>query len=275
MRPATPATPSRLLPLLAAIGLACTSFTAFADSAVERVKQRGTLVAGVSHVVPPYKAGTKFRTAEGVETTLAEDLATRLQAKASTVRFDPAKPGQLLAAGKADVVLAALSESDPLHRSATVVPTGYAAGPMAIMRTDTDIKTWQQLKGRKVCVSRDSRYAGMPAATFGAIEKIYNAPAESLLALRIGACDAAVHDSTMLEELIKLPEWKKFSARLPVGPRSALAFVVPAGDAATVAFLRQVAGDWRASGYLPRLTSQMVRHIAFEVYLDQDVPDCH
>jgi polar amino acid transport system substrate-binding protein len=275
MKPSTPARLSRLLATLAAVGLACASFTACADSAVERVKQRGKLVAGVSHVVPPYKAGTKFRTAEGVETALAENIAGRLKATATTLRFNPAAPGKLLATGKADLVLAALSESDPLRGSAAVVPTGYSAGPMAIMRNDTDIKTWQQLKGRKVCVSRDSLYAGMPAAKFGAIEKIYNAPADSLLALRTGACDAAVHDSVMLEELLKLPEWKKFSARLPVGPRTTLTFIAPAGDAATVAYLRQVSEDWRATGYLSGLTSKMARQIAFEVYLDQDVPDCH
>jgi polar amino acid transport system substrate-binding protein len=79
----------------------------------------------------------------------------------------------------------------------------------------------------------------------------------------------------MLEELIKLPEWRKFSARLPVGPRMSLAFVLPADDKKSAAVLRQVAYSWAANGYLDRLMGKMVRQIAFEVYLDQDVPDCH
>ena len=95
------------------------------------------------------------------------------------------------------------------------------------------------------------------------------------IAVRTGACDATVHDSAMLEELIKLPEWKKFSARLPAGPRSTLAFVVPAGDKKSIAALRKVADEWAASGYPDALMKKAVQNIAFEVYLDQDVSDCH
>jgi polar amino acid transport system substrate-binding protein len=84
-----------------------------------------------------------------------------------------------------------------------------------------------------------------------------------------------VHDDTMLEELLKLPEWKKFSARLPAVQRTPLVFVVPAGDAKSVAFLQKTANDWHASGYLDQLNRKRARSIAFEVYLDQDAPDCH
>jgi polar amino acid transport system substrate-binding protein len=173
------------------------------------------------------------------------------------------------------VVLAALPAGGPLDRSTVVVPTGYAAGPMAIMPTNTTIKTWEQLKGRPVCISEKSVYIGTIAARYGAIEKKFNAPADSLLALRTGQCDAAVHDSTMLNELIRLPEWKKFSARLPAGQSIPLVFVVPAGDTSTVAYLKQVAGEWQSNGYLNQLVTKTARQIAFEVYLDQDVPDCH
>jgi polar amino acid transport system substrate-binding protein len=113
------------------------------------------------------------------------------------------------------------------------------------------------------------------AKRYGAFEKVYRAPADSLLALRTGRCDAAVHDDDMLNELLKLPEWKKFSARLPVARRTPLVFAVPAGDAASVALLQQIASDWRTSGFVEQLNRKRARNIAFEVYLDQDVPDCH
>jgi polar amino acid transport system substrate-binding protein len=232
---------------------------------LDSARQRGKLVAGLHYVVPEYKAGMKFRTPEALDTALAEELAKRLQLPLTTVRTP----------GKADLALAAVADNDPLRRTAAVIPTGYAAGPMAIMRTDTDIKAWEHLKGRKVCVAEGGRYAGTLAAKYGAIEKVHKAPADSLLALRIGECDAAVHDSAMLEELIKLPEWKKFSARLPVGARTTLAFVVPAADRKSAALLKQVTDDWSAQGYPEQLMKKTVRQIAFEVYLDQDVPDCH
>jgi polar amino acid transport system substrate-binding protein len=270
----TPSKPSFLIHALTATLLASVCMSGFADNAIERTRQRGKLVAGVSHVVPPYVGGAKFRTPEGMETVFADELAKRLQVTLTSVPAT-ANRAHLLSTGKADVVLVALPPGEQLGRSTAIVPTGYAAGPMAIMPTNTNIKTWEQLKGRPVCISEKSAYIGTIAAKYGAIEKKFNAPADSLLALRTGQCDAAVHDSTMLNDLIRLPEWKKFSARLPAGPGVPLVFVVPAADTGTVAFLKQVAGEWQANGYLNQLVTKTARQIAFEVYLEQDVPDCH
>lgn len=263
--------PLRLLCLL----FAGACMNASANDVSAAIRQRGQLVAGVHYVAPAYTAGAKFRTPETVDAALAEDVAKRLQVALVTLRAEHGKQAQLLTAGKTDIVLAAFPGVAPALPSAVIVPTGYSAGPMAIMRSDTDIKTWEQLKGRKVCLSEDGRHVGTIAARYGANEMVFKAPADSLLALRTGACDAAVHDSVLLEELIKLPEWKKFSARLPVGQRTSLAFAVSAGDAATVKYLKQVTSEWQRSGYLQQLANKMTRSIAFEVYLDQDVPDCH
>lgn len=235
----------------------------------------GHLVVGVSHLVPPYQAGAKFRTPESIESALVEELAA--QAKATPVMREVNATGHatLPPANQADILFRFVPQDDPLTRSPRFIPTGYAAGPMAIMRTDTNIKTWQHLKGRTVCVSEGSPYKGAIAAQYGAIEKIFPAPADSLLALRIGGCDAAVHDSTMLEQLLALPEWKKFSARLPTGPQSLLGFVVPDDRKGLTAAMRQLSNHWKSTNRLAMLNEKRVRHIAFEVYLDQNVPDCH
>lgn len=269
---------SRALRVLVAAGLASACVGASADSAIDRAQRSGSLVAGVDYVVPAYQAGAKFRTPEGIDTALAEDIAKRLNVELTTLRAEPDSENQLLDAGKAHVVLATVGDDRPLgaHRRApTIVPTGYAAAAMAIMRTDTDIKTWQQLKGRTVCLSEGGEYVGKIASRYGAIEKVFKAPADSLLALRIGGCDAAVHDSAMLTELLKLPEWKKFSATLPARSSKMLAFIVPPGDAKTERFVQQVAAKWRDGEYIAKLMNKRARSIAFEVYLDQDVPDCH
>ncbi len=250
--------------LAAALAGGCAS--ALAADWSERAKLRGELLAGIHYVVPEYRGGMKFRTPEALDTALLEDVARRVRLPLATVRAET---------GKVDISLVTLAPSDPLHGFANVIPTGYIAGPMAIMRSDTDIKTWEQLKGRKVCVSEGGHYAGTLGARYGATEMIHKAPADSLLALRIGMCDAAVHDSRMLEQLINLQEWKKFSARLPVGQRTMLAFVVPVGDKKSASILKQATAAWAANGYLDRLMYKAVQQIAFEVYLDQDVPDCH
>jgi polar amino acid transport system substrate-binding protein len=257
---------------LFAFALASLCAASHAGSALDNAKQRGRLVVGLDYVVPAYKAGAKFRTPETIDNALAEDLAKRLQLPLAVVR---AKPGLPTEGNIALTTLAAPASPAALPRTHVTIPVGYRAGQMAIMRSDTTIKNWEQLKGRTVCVSEGGHDVGALAAKYGAIEQVYRAPADALIALRTGVCDATVHDGAMLEELIKLPEWKKFSARLPSGPKSTLAFVVPASDSKTIAALKQVAGEWISAGYPDALMKKAVQAIAFEVYLDQDVLDCH
>lgn len=272
--PASPRLP--ILPRIAAAAvLAGFCAGALANAGIERAKTRGKLVAGIHYLVPEYKGGMKYRTPEALDNALLDDVAKRLQLPLSTVKSDNGKQVSLLATGRADIALANVANVKQLGEGVLLIPTGYSAGPMAIMRTDTDIKTWEHLKGRKVCVSEGGPWVGTLAAKYGAIEIVHRAPADALIAVRVGQCDATVHDSAMLEELIKYPEWKKFSARLPVGQRSTQAFVVPAADRNSAIFLTQVADDWAAKGHIDKLIRNAVRNIAFEVYLDQDVPDCH
>lgn len=255
--------------------LTCACLTAFAANLPQHARQRGRLDVGVRYVVPAYVAGAKYRTPESIDSILAENLAARLQVTLATLHATTANRMELLASGKADVLLAAVAGSDTLSQAAAVVPTGYTAAPLAIMRTDTDIKEPQQFKGRTVCLSEGGTYVGTMAARYGAIEKVYKAPADALLALRIGGCDAAVHDDAMLTELLKLPEWKKFSTRLTVGPRSALVLVAPAGDIDAAAFLKKTVHAWSDGGYLAKIRKKWANDVAFEVYLSQSVPDCH
>lgn len=254
---------------IAAAVLPCTVLRA------QPLAEKRELIVGLPHVPAPYQAGTKFRTPESMAAALAEDILQRWNSRPAWRRADASDRSRLLASREMDLIFATLPAGDALQRSANFIPVGYAAGPMAIMRTDTTIRNWADLKGRTVCVTEHSLHAGMPSRSHGAIEKRYPAPADSLLALRIGQCDAAVHDSTLLEELIRLPEWKKFSARLPTGSESTLGIFLPRVDAETKRALQAIVADWRRSGHLQQLNSKRARQIAFEVYLDQDVPDCH
>ena len=255
-------------------GAAAAPLPVATTGALAQAQQRGELVIGVQTKPLPYQAGAKFRTPDGADAFITQQLATRLQTKL-TLRAAPALPANSLPqANGADLILAALPERSPLLRSANAIPTGYSTGSMAIMRSDTTIHSWADLKGKVVCVANDGRHNGI-GASYGAIEQVYRAPADALLAMRTGECDAAIHDSSMLEELIKLPEWKKFSARLPVIRRTRLTLLVPASDSESVRALTRVTAEWRAKRALAPALNQAVRNIAFEVYLDQNVPDCH
>jgi polar amino acid transport system substrate-binding protein len=232
------------------------------------------IVVGVDFVVPEYKGGDKFRSPATIDTALAEDLAKRLQVPLQTVPAQAAADAASARDAQA-LRLTSLRDLSVVPKDMTVVPIDYRAVPMAIMRSDTTIKRWEQLQGRKVCIAAGGNHVGTLSGRYGAVEQVHPSPTDALVALREGTCDAMVHDSTMLDELIRYPEWKKFSARLRGNQRSTLAFLVPAHDQARVSTLRRVAFDWDAKGYPEQLVKKVVRDIAFEVYLEQDVPDCH
>src|SRR5690606_894540 len=124
-----------------------------------------------------------------------------------------------------DVRITTLVDPRRAPASTTAIALDYRAAPMAIMRTDSKIRRWEQLRGRTVCVAEGSAHVGALQGRYGAIEFVRSTLAEALLDLRTGGCDAMVHDSVLLEELLRLPEWKKFSRRLAGQPRSTLALL--------------------------------------------------
>lgn len=260
----------RLKRVLLALLLAFVWIEAFGVDVGERADagQHEPLVVGLDYVVPEYKGGDKFRSPATIDTAIAEELARRLQRPLAIV-------GSIVGSEKAGLQLTTLRDAGAVPAGFAAIPVGYRAAPMAVLRTDTTIKRWEQLESRIVCVAMGGNHVGTIAARYGAIEKVHPSPADALVALRTGDCDAMVHDRPMLEQLIRLPEWKKFSARLPAGRRSTLAFLVPAGEKDTIALLGRIAGDWNADAYPDVLVKKAVRDIAFEVYLEQDVPDCH
>lgn len=261
--------------LLAVLGLA--SGAAAVAEPVDSVSVQGgagtePLTLGMSYVVPPHVPGSKVRTPEGLAPLLAERLEKAVPLKTVSVASATSGSEQRQTA---DAFLLQLNADEATREPGQVIPTGYRAGIMAIMRTDTDIKRWEDLRGRTVCLAEGGGLVGQMQARYGAVEKVFRAPADALLDLRIGGCDATVHDSTMLEALLDFPEWQKFSARLPVQQERDLAFIVPENATALAEILQSQVRQWQESDLLARLTRQAARDIAFEVYMDQEVPDCH
>ncbi|MBP0599271.1 transporter substrate-binding domain-containing protein [Herbaspirillum sp. LeCh32-8] len=260
--------------LLPQLMLICAFATASQAGVIDAARQSGMVRVGLDYVPPPFKGGMKFRTPESPDSVLADDLASQLKLKADYQKNSPDGALQALKNARPDLAITLAPAGEAAAADTTVIPTGYSAGGMAIMRTDTTIKKWDDLKGRSVCVSQGSPYVGTLAARYGAVEKVMRAPADSLLAVRIGECDAAVHDDAMMKELLKLPEWKKFSAQLAPTSRQNLVLKVRGADAADLPALRQIAARWN-DAFWSGVKKKWVNNVAFEVYLDQNVPDCH
>lgn len=172
--------------------------------------------------------------------------------------------------GEINAWVGVLDSSTQLPDWVVVNNLNWSASPVAIMRTDTDIKSWQDLRNRTVCISKDNRYIGELEHLYGAIEDIYPTVTDALLALRIGQCDASLQEEDFVAELLSYPEWQKFSNKLePYKNVNLIELHLAKG------FDNQLLNSVFGLDNIHSLVRNQARDIAFEVYLDQTVPDCH
>jgi polar amino acid transport system substrate-binding protein len=243
----------------------------------QQARQRGGLIVGVPYYAPPPLAGAKVRTPEGLDEAMARRLGKRLGLPVSIRQVDAADAQALLANGAVDVILADRSDAQDdaaLPDGVKRVPTGYATRPRAVIRDDTAMRRWPDVAGHTVCMSEAAVAAQSLARRWGAKVRTYPVPSAALVAVREGQCDLGLIDDTVWKPLMRYPEWKKYSATLPLnGP--ALEHVWLVRDKPEAGWLDSEMRVWRGQGAWREMTAQWARDVAFDVYLDQDVPDCH
>ncbi|ARP95415.1 transporter substrate-binding domain-containing protein [Bordetella genomosp. 13] len=244
-----------------------------------RARARGTLVIGIPHLAPPPAPGAKIRTPERLDTPVAERLGAALGLPVTLRQVAPGEAAALLAAGEVDAVLADQVEGQSAAgaRAPDVarVPTGYVVRPQAVIRSDTPMRRWQDAAGRSVCMAGAAAHAQELAARWGAKVRTFRVPSDALVAVREGACDIGMIDDAVWAPLMRFPEWKNFSATLPLdGPLAERVWLV-AGQGGQAEWLERQMRQWRRDGAWKTMTDQWARDVAFDVYLDQEVPDCH
>ncbi len=240
-------------------------------------RQRGELVVGVPYLAPAPAAGAKIRTPEGLDLAMAEKLAQDLGLPFSLRQVAAADAARLLAAGEVDLVLAdRASPAQAPPGDLAAVATGYAARPKAVIRSDTRMRQGSDARGHSVCMAEAAVGAQALARGWGAVVRTYRVPSDALVAVREGSCDIGLVDDVVWEPLMRFPEWKKFSATLGAdGVRQERVWLLPAADTATQAWLDARMREWARAGAWKALPAKWARAVAFDVYLDQEVADCH
>lgn len=217
----------------------------------------------------PAPKGTEARafTDEGFARSLARDLA---KAMGRRVTLHPLLPDD------------ANRESMDFDLAVGFAPSGrnwIGAGPTralsVAMRSDTDIHDWVDLRGRTVCFTAGETHAAELAEELGAVPRPQRAPALSLLRVRTGECDAALHEADQLNVLLAQPEWQKFSATLPPRDPLPLGVSVPAADPGLIGQVEEILTAVASPPAWEARHARWARNVAFEVWLEQDAPDCH
>ncbi len=237
---------------------------------------RGLVRMGVER--PPHEIGPadyQIRRAEGFVPEIGQTIAAALSTRVQFVRIDTGSEADALANGSIDLALVS-KPRDSVWTNDTEIPVGHVTRLAPVMREDTSIRSWEDLAGRTICFSDDDAAANRLIDRLGGVPVAASAPAKALAAMRSGECDASLHDADLVNGLAQLPNarWAKYSATLPPRQASQLMFVFGENDDFARRKLRDATARWGRRFWNP-LVAQWIADVDFEVYLEQDAPDCH
>lgn len=241
---------------------------------VDRPRAAEPLRVGIERLPsPPKSTDLRLYTEEGFEADLAEAIARRLERPLRLVEVRAADRAAALQTD-VDLILTRWSEAETASSSG-VVATGYVSGLSVAMRSDTSIRSWAELAGRRICLSQGNERGRDLARRLGAEIREERGPARALMLVRTGECDAAIHDAAVLDLLFTDPAWQKFSATLPARDETALVgLVAPTARIPPDRIAAAVREEAGAAAWAKR-RGRWAADVAFEVYLDQEGPDCH
>lgn len=241
--------------LLAAALLPFISSSANADATLSKIKDRGKIVVGVDGASPPFGfLDPATNQTGGFQTELGRNIADRLGVKLEVVPVTASTRVQFLQSGKVDLLIANIQWTQERSEALSYAPTPYnRVGGAALVRKDSGITRWEDLKGKVACVSQGSNFA-KPLEDYGAIVKGLRGIPESLLALKGGVCAASVHISPAMHLVVEgdsAAQWADYRiATQDTLIPSPTVIWIRRGEKDTQTLVDNAIRDWHKSGLL-------------------------
>jgi polar amino acid transport system substrate-binding protein len=237
------------------VGLAlAASIPAFAD-VLDDVKARGTLVVGVKADYKPFGFRDPSGQIIGMEPDLAADLAAKLGVKLELVPVVSANRMEFLKQGKIDVMIATMSDTPERRKVVQAIdPVYYADFVNVLMAKTAPVKSWEDLKGKKLCGTSAAWYNKDVTQAYGPEVISFDGSDKPLLALKNGECVGYLYDQTFIAGKLTDDEWKKdYAIVLPGIKEAPWAMAVALGQDRFAKLLSEQTVDWMRSGKIVAL----------------------
>lgn len=239
-----------------ALASACLCIGVQANAAsLDQIKERGVLKVGVKADYRPFGFLDSNGKVVGLEPDLAKDVASRLGVDLELVQVQTANRMEFLQQGRIDLMIATMSVNDQRRRAVGVIePYYYAGGTAVLVRKDAQIKSWEALRGKKICGTQGAYYNRNVAQKYGADIVAFPGSTEAQSALLTGSCIGFLQDSTLIAAMLSDPSgrWTDYEMPLPVEDLQMWAIAVPKDDLESpfADFMRKTVTDWHKSGLL-------------------------
>jgi polar amino acid transport system substrate-binding protein len=239
---------------IASVGLAMglvVSATALASADVlDDIKARGTLIVGAKADYKPFGFRDPSGAIVGLEPDLAADVAKRLGVKLELIPVNSANRMEFLQQGKIDLMIATMSDKPERRRIVQFIEPLYYADFVNVMLKDTiSIKSWDDLKGKKICGTTGAWYNKTVSEKYGAEVIAFDGSDKPLLSLKGGDCLGYVYDQTFLVGKMMDPDWKTgYVMSLPGILEAPWAIAVKMGEDRFKKFMEDTSVDWIKTG---------------------------
>jgi polar amino acid transport system substrate-binding protein len=244
---------SRLAFVIAALAAAALPATA---QTLDKIKQRGVLTAGTKADYKPFGFRDPSGAIVGFEPDLAKDVADRLGVKLELEPVVSSNRMQFLQQGRIDLMIATMNDTPERRKIVGIIePDYYASGVNVFLNKKAGIKSWDQLKGQKICAIQGAWYNKPVAEKYGADIVAFKGTAEAETALTQGNCIGFVYDDTYFADHLSDPKWAAYDMPLEsilVEPWG-LAVKLEERDGPWGQFMAKTVTDWHRTGKLIEL----------------------
>ena len=178
---------------------------------------------------------------------------------------------QFLQQGKIDLMIATMNDKPDRRQVVGIIePLYYASGVNVLANKKAGLKTWEQLKGQKVCGIQGAWYNKPVAEKYGADFVAFKGQTEAEVALQQGNCIGWVYDDTAFAERLADPKWAGFEMTLPTIMEEpwGLAVKLRSATARGASSWRETLEEWHRNGKLIELEKKW--SIPASAYLKTD-----
>jgi ABC-type amino acid transport substrate-binding protein len=194
----------RTLAACCTIGLVAIPGVSHAQSTLQAVKSRGTMIAGVRFDSPPYGFVDASGKNVGFDIDFAEEIARRMGVKLELVRVTGQSRIPTLNSGKIDLLVAALTKTAEREKVVDFTMTYITDGAAVVVKKGSPIKTPADLNGRSVAFVQGTTVdAGLKEAAPNAQPIKYQEYPAAFLAFQQGLADAFIGQAFGLDQFLK------------------------------------------------------------------------
>ncbi|MDF2810071.1 MAG: transporter substrate-binding protein [Microvirga sp.] len=202
----------KLLAAASSFAVCAAIATSASADQLDRVKQRGKLIVGIKNDYPPFGWLDASGQVKGFEIDLAKFVAKEMLGSDTAVELVPVVASnriELLNAGRIDLIFATLGKNADRAKVIDFTDEYYMmAGIVLLAAKDTPIKTWEEVKGRKLCGIQGNLYNRTLSEKYGAETVLFTGTAEMFKAFQDNRCEAIAFDGPILQQKISDDAWK-------------------------------------------------------------------